>query len=103
MSLEDTGEKANFVWNRLKSLRPSSSEAEVNNDADKTSGVGMNSWIPLLSGLKNAGFWVGKLAPYLYGNKSGGTEEKMVDKENMGPSQSQVSQGKHQVNKGFTP
>ncbi|KAJ1385320.1 Alpha/Beta hydrolase fold [Sesbania bispinosa] len=85
MSLGDTVEKANFVWNRLKSLRPSSSEAQVNNDADKTSGVGLNSWIPLLSGLKDAGFWVGKLAPYLYGNKSGGTEEKMVDKENMGP------------------
>ncbi|GAU12331.1 hypothetical protein TSUD_252820 [Trifolium subterraneum] len=76
MSFGNTEEKENFV---------SSSETQVSNDSDKTSCVGLKSWIPSLSGLKGAVFEVGKFVPYLYANKSDG--EKMVDKENKDPLQ----------------
>jgi len=71
-SLGNTEEKANFV---------SSSETQVSNDSDKTS---FQSWIPSLSGLKDAAFGVGKSVSCLYAGKSGG-KDKMVDKENKGP------------------
>ncbi|KAJ1385321.1 Fungal lipase-like domain [Sesbania bispinosa] len=84
MSLKNIGEKAGFVWNRLKSFLPSSSEAQVRNDGDKTSG----------SGLKDASSQVAKWVPHLYVNNSDyiccyytdhvGTAEKVVDKENTG-------------------
>ncbi|PNY04530.1 GDSL esterase/lipase [Trifolium pratense] len=76
MSLGNSEEKENFV---------SSSETQASNDSDKTSCVGLKSWIPSLSGLKDAAFEVGKLVPYLYANKSGG--QKMVDKERKDPLQ----------------
>jgi hypothetical protein len=68
MTLGNTEEKGKFV---------SSSETQVSNDSDKTSCVGLKSWIPSLSGLKDAVFEVGKLVPYMYANKS--DEKKMVD------------------------
>ncbi|XP_004491322.1 uncharacterized protein [Cicer arietinum] len=84
MSLGNAGEKAKYFLNRLVSTYPSSNEAQVSNDSDKTSYVGMKGWIPSLSGLKDAAFGVGKLVPYLYAKKSGGKGEKMVEKENKG-------------------
>ncbi|XP_058743005.1 uncharacterized protein LOC131615853 [Vicia villosa] len=70
-------EKDNFV---------SSSETQVSNDSDKTSCESLKSWIPSLSGFKDAAVGIGKLVPYLYANKSDvGIGEKMVDKENKGP------------------
>lgn len=74
-SLGNTEEQVNSV---------SCSETQVSNDSDKTS---FQSWIPSLSGLKDAAFGVGKLVPYLYADKSGGKDDKMVDKENKGPLQ----------------
>ncbi|TKY57208.1 GDSL esterase/lipase [Spatholobus suberectus] len=70
MSLKTIGEKAEFVWNRLKSMLPSSSEAQISNDGDKTSGVGLKSKMPQLSGsgLKDASLGVAKWVPYLYVN-----------------------------------
>ncbi|KAE9598463.1 hypothetical protein Lal_00033678 [Lupinus albus] len=100
MSLRNIGEKAEFVWNRIKSMIPSSSEEEenhVNNDGEKkTLGVGLKSWIPRLSSFKNGGFEVGKWVPHLYVNNSDyiccsytdpdRKEEKFgADKENTGP------------------
>ncbi|CAL0307441.1 unnamed protein product [Lupinus luteus] len=97
MSLRNIGEKAEFVWNRLKSMLPSSSEAQVNNDGDKASIERPKSWMPRLSsfGLKDADFGVEKWAPHLYVNNSdyiccyyndpgGKGKEKIGDKENVG-------------------
>jgi hypothetical protein len=75
MSLGNAEEKEKFA---------SSSETQVSNDSDKTSCVGLKSWIPSLSGLKDAVFEVGKLVPYMYANKS---DEKMDD-NNTGKSSS---------------
>ncbi|CAL0312697.1 unnamed protein product [Lupinus luteus] len=49
MSLRNIEEKAEFVWNRLKSMLPLSSEAQVNNDGDKVSIERSKSWLPRLS------------------------------------------------------
>ncbi|KAK7300159.1 hypothetical protein RJT34_10995 [Clitoria ternatea] len=82
MSLRNTGE---VVWNRLKSMCPSSCEAQVSND--KASEAGLKSWMPQISGLKDACSGVGKWVSQLYGDKGNGTAEKMFNKENTGPSQ----------------
>ncbi|KAK7276752.1 hypothetical protein RIF29_17898 [Crotalaria pallida] len=97
MSFRNIGEKAEFVWSRLKSMLPSSSETQVNSDGDKTSSQRMKSWMPRLSGsgLKEGGFGVGKWVPHLYVNNSdyiccyyndpdGTGKEKIGDKENVG-------------------
>ena len=71
MSLKTIGEKAEFVWNRLKSMLPYSGEAQISNDVDKTSSsVGLKSRMPQLSGsgLKDASLGVAKWVPYLYVN-----------------------------------
>ncbi|XP_020207777.1 GDSL esterase/lipase At4g10955 [Cajanus cajan] len=65
MSLKTIGEKAEFVWNRLKSMLPLSSEAQISNDGSKTSGVGLESKMAQLSG---SGLGVAKFVPYLYVN-----------------------------------
>ncbi|CAL0310868.1 unnamed protein product [Lupinus luteus] len=111
MSLRNIGEKAEFVWNRLKSMIPSSSEEDnVNNDGEKTLGVGLKSWIPRLSSFKNGGFEVGKWVPHLYVNNSdyiccsyndpdGKAEKFGADKENTGPTNVQVAAKLFVVNK----
>ncbi|KAK7300160.1 hypothetical protein RJT34_10996 [Clitoria ternatea] len=108
-SLKIIGEKAEFVWTRLKSMLPystsSSGEPQVSNDnGDKTSSVGLKSWIrmPRLSspGLKDAAsVGVAKWVPHLYVNNGDyiccsyndgdGTREK-VDKVNMGSKNGQI-------------
>ena len=93
MILTNIGERPEFVWkwNSIKSMLSSSGEVRVSNDADKTSSVSLRSWIPPLSGLKDAVFGVTKWVPHLYVNKTDGTEEKMVDKENIGPTNGQIA------------
>ncbi|XP_027340886.1 GDSL esterase/lipase At4g10955 [Abrus precatorius] len=101
MSLRNIGEKAELAWKRLKSMLPSSSEeAQISNDGDKN--VGLKSWIPRLSSFKNAGFGVGKWVPHLYVNNSdyiccsytdpecSGVKDD-ADKENIGPTNGQVT------------
>ncbi|KAL2316818.1 hypothetical protein Fmac_030694 [Flemingia macrophylla] len=66
MSLKTIGEKAEFVWNRLKSMLPLSAEAQISNDGEKNSGVGLKSKVPY--GLKDASLGVAKFVPYLYVN-----------------------------------
>ena len=93
MILSNIGERPEFVWkwNSIKSMISSSDEAQVSNDGDKTSSVSLKSWIPPLSGLKGAVFGVAKWVPHLYVNKTDGTREKMVDKENTGPTNGQIA------------
>ncbi|KAI4306001.1 hypothetical protein L6164_029320 [Bauhinia variegata] len=105
MSLRNIGEKAEFVWTRLKSkLSSSSSEAQVSsNEEGKVSGLGLKSWMPQfsLSGLKNSGVGLGKWVPHLYLNNSDyiccsytdpdGNGEKNGDKENVAPANGQVT------------
>ncbi|XP_020230529.1 GDSL esterase/lipase At4g10955 [Cajanus cajan] len=103
MSLRNIGEKAELVWKRLKSMLPSSQEAQVGNDGDKNLSLGLKSWIPRLSSFKNAGFGVGKWVPHLYVNNSdyiccsytdsecSGDKNDDADKENVGPTNGQIA------------
>ncbi|KAL2322522.1 hypothetical protein Fmac_026901 [Flemingia macrophylla] len=103
MSLRNIGEKAELVWRRIKSMLPSSQEAQVVNDVDKNLSLGLKSWIPRLSSFKNAGFGVGKWVPHLYVNNSdyiccSYTDSECsveknddADKENVGPTNGQVA------------
>ncbi|KAK2431532.1 hypothetical protein P8452_44691 [Trifolium repens] len=96
MSLKNIGEKAEYVWSRVRSMIPYGKEAQVNNDAEKTTVAGSKTWMSRLSGsgLKDAGVvstvkWI----PHLYVNNSdyiccyyndpNGTAEKVVDKDNV--------------------
>ncbi|KAE9614834.1 hypothetical protein Lal_00036135 [Lupinus albus] len=104
MSLRNIGEKAEFVWSRLKSMLPSSSEVQVNNDGEKTSSERLKSWMPRLSsfGLKDADFGAAKWVPHLYVNNSdyiccyynipdGKGKEKIGEKENVGAINGQTA------------
>ncbi|KAG5064661.1 hypothetical protein JHK85_005844 [Glycine max] len=85
MSHSNIRETTGFVWNILKSMPLSIGKAQVSNDGDNTSSVGLKGWIPQLSGLKDAGFWVRKCVSYLYDYKNDGMGKRMVDKENKVP------------------
>ncbi|XP_057441343.1 uncharacterized protein LOC130733234 [Lotus japonicus] len=87
MSFSNIGEREEFVWkwNSLKSMLHSSSEAQVRNDGDNAFGVGFKGWMPQLSSMKDAAYWVYKRVPYLCVSKNGGVGEKMLEKENTGP------------------
>nr|KYP73338.1 GDSL esterase/lipase At4g10955 family [Cajanus cajan] len=80
--IETTG----FVWNILKSMPLSVGRAQVCNDGNNTSSVGLKGWIPSLSVLKGASCWVGKCVSYLYVYKNDGSGENMVDKVNKDPT-----------------
>ncbi|TKY57209.1 GDSL esterase/lipase [Spatholobus suberectus] len=82
-------ETTDFVWSILKSVPLLSGKAKVSNDGDNTSGVGLKGWIPQLSGLKDASFWVGKCVSYLYIYENDGTGKKMVD--NKDPTNGQIT------------
>ncbi|ESW13410.1 hypothetical protein PHAVU_008G193600 [Phaseolus vulgaris] len=66
MSFKTIGEKAEFVWNRLKSMLPYGNEAQISNDGDITSGAGLKR--PSGYGLKDASLGIAKWVPYLYVN-----------------------------------
>ncbi|KAI4308108.1 hypothetical protein L6164_031215 [Bauhinia variegata] len=105
MSLRNIGEKAEFVWKRLKSMLPSSNEVVPVSSSNevKASGSGLKSWMPQFSsGLKNSGAaGLRKWVPHLYVNNSdyiccsytdlAGAGEKNGDKENLGPANGQVA------------
>ncbi|CAI8585118.1 unnamed protein product [Vicia faba] len=78
------GEKEEFILkcNSLKSMFPSSNDAQVCSDEDKISGIGLKGWIPQLSCLKDAAYWVWKCVPHRYVNKNCGTEEKEKNNRN---------------------
>ncbi|XP_058743006.1 GDSL esterase/lipase At4g10955-like [Vicia villosa] len=84
-------EASDYVWISILKCMPRhiSGKAQINNDGDVSSGIGLVSWnwIPSLSGLKNTGYWVCKWIPRMYV----GAEEKMVGKENMDPEDGQVT------------
>ncbi|OIW16309.1 hypothetical protein TanjilG_19025 [Lupinus angustifolius] len=99
MSLRNIGEKAEFVWSRLKSMLPSSSQAQVNKDGDKASSERLKSWMPMLSsfGLKEAAdFGVAKWTPNLYVNNSDYiccyyNDPGGKGKENVGPKNGEIA------------
>ncbi|CAJ2634136.1 unnamed protein product [Trifolium pratense] len=103
MSLKNIGEKAEYVWSRVRSILPYGKEAQVvgkdaqvNNDGEKTTVAGSKTWMSRFSGsgLKDASVvstikWI----PHLYVNNSdyiccyyndpNGTADKVVDKDNV--------------------
>lgn len=100
MSLKNIGEKAEYVWSRVKSMLPYGKEVaqtQVSNDGDKANlVVGSKSWMSRLPsyGSKDGGsVGMAKWIPHLYVNNSdyiccyyndpNGTAEKVVDKENV--------------------
>lgn len=48
MSLRNLGEKAGFVWKRIKSMLPSNSENQVINEVEKSFPIGSKKWVPHL-------------------------------------------------------
>ncbi|KAH1211531.1 hypothetical protein AAZX31_14G028700 [Glycine max] len=48
MSLKTIGEKAEFVWNRLKSMLPYIGEAQISNGGLKDASLGVVKWVPYL-------------------------------------------------------
>ena len=48
MSLKTIGEKAEFVWNRLKSMLPYIGEAQISNGGLKDASLGVAKWVPYL-------------------------------------------------------
>lgn len=70
MSLQYMGRKAELIWKRLKLMLPSSSDARVNNDAEKILGEGLSQLSGLNSFGSGSGSELGKWVPYLYVNSS---------------------------------
>ncbi|KAL5571356.1 hypothetical protein UlMin_020953 [Ulmus minor] len=103
MSCRNIGEKAGFMWKRLKSMLPSSSETQINGEEGEkgASGLGFKNWVP---NLKSSGMALGKWVPHLYVNNSDyiccsynepdGTEEANDGKENVVPRNGQVAAAK---------
>ena len=99
LSRGNIGEKAEYVWNRIKNVLPSSSEVRVSNDVDETYVMRLKRMIPRLSCLMDAGFGKGKWIPHLYVNSNDwisyfyvhtdGTRENMGDVESMDPTDQQ--------------
>ncbi|KAL5068612.1 hypothetical protein RYX36_019499, partial [Vicia faba] len=85
-------EATDYVWSILKCMpRHISGKAQINNDGEVSSGIGLVGWIPSLSGLKDTGYWVCKWIPRMYVYSNGGTEEKMVGKDNIDPEDGQIT------------
>jgi hypothetical protein len=72
-----------YLWSILKCVPHISGKAQISDGGEVTSGIGLMSWIPQLSGLKDTDDWVR--------NKNGGTEEKMARKDNMDPEEGKIS------------
>ncbi|XP_039690700.1 GDSL esterase/lipase At4g10955 [Medicago truncatula] len=99
LSRGNIGEKAEYVWNRIKTVLPSSSEAHVSNDVDETCVMRLKRMIPRLSCLMDAGFGKRKWILHLYVNSndwiryfyvhSNGTRENMGEVESMDPTNQQ--------------
>ncbi|QHN91087.1 uncharacterized protein DS421_17g571920 [Arachis hypogaea] len=70
LSLENTREYEEYVWNMLKSMLVSNSKAEISNDEEKSARLQLISRIPYLSGLMDSSFWVDKFVPHLYVNEN---------------------------------
>ncbi|PON89722.1 Fungal lipase-like domain containing protein [Trema orientale] len=116
MSLRNIGEKAGFVWKRLKSMLPSSSsENQVNSEEGEKGNNTSWKWVPNLYGMKNSGVALGKWVPHLYVNNSdyiccsytdpeGTTEEENnnnnVGKENVRPRNGQMAAKLFVMSKG---
>ncbi|WVY91676.1 hypothetical protein V8G54_037190 [Vigna mungo] len=74
-------ETTDYVWNTLKFVPLSSGKAQVGNDGDNTSGIGLKGWISQLSRLMDASFWVVECVSYLNVYKNGGTREKTIEEK----------------------
>ncbi|QHO26842.1 uncharacterized protein [Arachis hypogaea] len=70
LSLENTREYAEYVWNMLKSMLVSNSKVEISNDEEKSARLQLISRIPYLSGLMDSSFRVDKFVPHLYVNEN---------------------------------
>ncbi|KAL9315956.1 hypothetical protein ACSQ67_016957 [Phaseolus vulgaris] len=95
MNIGYIGEKAEYVWNGLKSMFASGNELQGSNDGHKTYGIGVKRFMRRLSSMMDAGFGVGNRVPHLYINSNDyisclyfytdGTRE-ITDNENMVPA-----------------
>ncbi|KAL5065128.1 hypothetical protein RYX36_026865 [Vicia faba] len=66
-------EATDYVWSTLKCMPCHiSGKAQINNDGEVSSGIGLVGWIPSLSGLKDTGYWVCKWIPRVYVYSNGG-------------------------------
>lgn len=77
MTLKNIGEKAGFVWKRVRSMLPYGSEAQTSGDeGEKNISNEIKRWVPHLYVNNN---------DYIcwYYSDSGGSEVKQVEKENM--------------------
>ena len=113
MSLRNIGEKAGFVWKRLKSMLPSSSSETHINTEEGEKGNASWKWVPNLYGLKSPSVALGKWVPHLYVNNSdyiccsytdpdGTTEEENnnVGKENLRPKTGEMAAKLFVMSKG---
>lgn len=111
MSLRNIGEKAEFVWQRFKSMLPSRSVTPANNDeANNKTSSGLKNWVPHFYGEKTVSAGLKKWVPHLYVNNSdyiccyyndpAGTEENRANKENAGPTNGQVAAKLFVMSKG---
>ncbi|KAL5791701.1 hypothetical protein ACOSP7_000295 [Xanthoceras sorbifolium] len=111
MSFKNIGEKAGFVWKRLKSMLPSSSEIQANSEeGEKTFSGGLKNWVSHFYGDK-ASAELKKWVPHLYVNNSDyiccyytdpdGTDvNNGGNKENVGPINGQAAAKLFVMSKG---
>ncbi|KAK9284852.1 hypothetical protein L1049_024032 [Liquidambar formosana] len=111
MSMRSIGEKAEFVWKRFKTMLPSSSGTQANNDeGEKASSFGFRNWVPHLYGEKAPGVGLKKWVPHIYVNNSdyiccyytdpAGTGENQSSKENVCPTNEQAAAKLFVMSKG---
>ncbi|OWM78771.1 GDSL esterase/lipase At4g10955 [Punica granatum] len=114
MSLRNIGEKAGFVWKRVKSMFPSAAQDQSgrNAEADTTMGsvLGLKNWMPNLYRNKTSNIGLQKWVPHLYVNNSdyiccyytdpAGTEPNVTEKENVIPTNEQVAAKMFVMSKG---
>lgn len=93
MSLKNIGEKAGFVWKRVRSMLPYSSETQASGDEGENTCNKLKKWVPHLYVNNN---------DYIccYYTDSAGAEVKQVEKENMGPRNRQAAAKLFVLSKG---
>lgn len=112
MSIRNIGEKAEFVWKRLKSMLPLTSGTQISDEGEKTNNAGLRNWVPLLYGEKTPNIGLKKWVPHIYVNNSDyiccyytdspGTQENPASgaKENICPTKEQAAAKMFVMSKG---
>lgn len=93
MSLKNIGEKAGFVWKRVRSMLPYSSETQASGNEGENTCNELKKWVPHLYVNDN---------DYIccYYTDSAGAEVKQVEKENMGARNRQATAKLFVLSKG---